>query len=171
VGLTPEFGPSWLLAGDLALGPRPPYSVVLARWAVLALVPVAVLGLAMGARLRAVAARWPVPTWPQGQVLRRPARALVRAAHELGEIRVAALLLAPAQPGVPRAEGPLRGGLGLVLLGALGVLGVVYCNPDVARLGPTRVYPVDLGGLNPALLGTQRPAAGGRSTSAAEAGQ
>ncbi|HEY0133146.1 MAG TPA: hypothetical protein VGB85_03675, partial [Nannocystis sp.] len=34
VGLGPEFGPSWLLGGDLALGPRPSYSVVMARWAV-----------------------------------------------------------------------------------------------------------------------------------------
>ncbi len=158
VGLTPEFGPSWLLVGDLALGPRPPYSVVMARWAVVVLVPVAVFGLVLGTRLRAVASRVRVPTWPQGQVLRRTARALVRAAHELAEVRVGpALLLAPAQPGVPRAAGPLRGGLVLVLLGALAVLGVVYCNPDVARLGPTRVYPVDLGGLDPALLGSQRP--------------
>jgi len=163
MGLAPEFGPSWLLPGDLALGPRPPYSVVLARWAVVALVPVAVFGLVMGARLRALASRLWVPTWPQGQVLRRTARALVRAAHELFEVRVGpALLLAPAQPGVPRAAGPLRGGLVLVLLGALAVLGVVYCNPDVARLGPTRVYPVDLGGLDPALLGSQRPSGGVR---------
>ena len=172
VGLTPEFGPSWLLTGELALGPRPPYSVVLARWVVLALVPVAVLGLVMGARLRAAAARLPAPTWPRGQVMRRTTRALVRAAHELGELRVGpALLLAPAQPGVPRASGPLRGGLALVLLGALVVLGVVYCNPDVTRLGPTRVYPVDLGGLDPALLGSQRPGAGVRADQAPGTGQ
>ena len=44
----------------------------------------------------------------------------------------------------------------LGLLGALVVLGFVYCNPDVVQVGPSRVYPVDLGGLDPALLGSGR---------------
>lgn len=160
VGLTPEFGPSWLLAGDLALGPRPPYSVVMARWVVVALVPVAILGLVMGGRLRALAGRLPV-SWPEGQVIRRIGRALARGLHELGEVHVLpALLLAPAQPGVVRAGGRSGAGVVLALLGAWVVLGVVYCNPNVTRIGPSRVYPVDVGGLDPALLGSRRPPGG-----------
>jgi len=54
---------------------------------------------------------------------------------------------------VLRAPGP-EAVLGL--LGALVVLGFVYCNPDVVQVGPSRVYPVDLGGLDPALLGSGR---------------
>ena len=97
----------------------------------------------------------------------RLSRALVVALHELGELRVLrALFLGPVGPAVARAPGPAdpRRGLVLALCGALGVLGVVYCNPDVARLGPSRAYPVDAGGLKPALIGTRRspakPAAG-----------
>jgi hypothetical protein len=57
-----------------------------------------------------------------------------------------------------RAPGPERAQVGLLLglLGALVVLGFVYCNPDVAQVGPSRVYPVDAGGLDPALLGSGR---------------
>ncbi len=161
VGLGPELGASWMLPGDYALGPRPPYSVAQSRWAVAVLVPLAVAGLLLGGRLRVAAARLPAVPWPDGSGARRVARALVKALHELGERWLSAgLFLAPAQPRVARAAGTdnPRVGRTLALVGALMVLAVVYCNPDVAQVGPSRVYPVDVGGINPALLGSRRPA-------------
>ena len=158
VWLAPEFAASWLLPGEFALGPLPPYRVEQARWGVLAAVGLAGAGLLLAPRLRALALRIATPRWSPGAWLARRARALIAGLHELGERRVLALLLVPGSPGVARApgRGDLQGALVLALFGALGVLAVVFANPDVVRVGPTRVYPVDLGGLDPALLGSGR---------------
>ena len=158
VWLTPEFAASWLLRGELALGPRPPFSVAMARWGVGAAMVLAGAGLWAAPRLRAWALRLPAPGLSLDG-LRRRGRALVRALHELGEQRaLRALFLRPAEVQAARAPGPEdpQGGLWLGLLGALAILGFVYCNPDVVQLGPSRVYPVDLGGLDPRLLGSAR---------------
>ncbi|MBK7830528.1 hypothetical protein [Nannocystis sp.] len=158
VWLAPEFTPSWLLRGEFALGPLPPYRVEQARWGVLAAVGLAGAGLLLAPRLRALALRIATPAWSPGAWLARRARALIAGLHELGERRVLALLLVAGSPGVARApgRGDLQGALVLALFGALGVLAVVFANPDVVRVGPTRVYPVDLGGLDPALIGSRR---------------
>ena len=157
--LGPVFGPSWLLPGEFALGPRPPFTVGDARWGLLAGLLLGSLGFALRSRLVAWASRLPTITWPSGQVLARRGRALVRALHELGEQKLLPrLFLAPFSVRAARAPGPEhpQRGLLLGLLGALALLGFVYCNPDVAQVGPSRVYPVDLGGLDPALLGSGR---------------
>ena len=157
--LGPVFGPSWLMPGEFALGPRPPFTVGDARWGLLAGLLLGALGLALRPRLVAWAGRLPTITWPSGHVRARPVRALVRALHELGEQKLLPrLFLAPFSVRAARAPGPEhpQRGLLLGLLGALALLGFVYCNPDVAQVGPSRVYPVDLGGLDPALLGSGR---------------
>ncbi len=157
--LGPVFGFSWLLPGEFALGPRAPFTVGDARWGVLAAMPLAGLGLLLASRLQAAARRLPAITWPSGQGLARRGRALLRALHELGEQRLGPLLFidpfAVRSARAPGPEQPQRGLL-LALFGALAVLGFVYCNPDVLQVGPSRVYPVDLGGLDPALLGSGR---------------
>lgn len=159
LGLGPVFAVSWSLPGALALGPRPPFSVADARWGALAVALLAALGLGLGPRLRGWAGRLPALAWSPGPGLARRGRALVRALHELGEQRLLPLLtltpLAVRGARAPGPEAPQRGLL-LALFGALTVLGFVYCNPDVAQVGPSRVYPVDLGGLDPALLGSGR---------------
>jgi len=157
--LEPVFRLSWLLPGEFALGPRPPFTVGDARWGVIAALVIAAVGLGLGSRLRAWALRVPKITWPSGQGVLRRARALVRALHELGEQKLGPLLfMDPFEVRAARAPGPEHAQRGLVLglLGALVVLGFVYCNPDVVQVGPSRVYPVDLGGLDPALLGSGR---------------
>jgi hypothetical protein len=157
--LGPVFGPSWLLPGEFALGPRPPFTVGDARWGVLAAVVLAAVGLGLGSRLQAWALRMPAITWPSGQRIARRGRALVRAMHELGEQKLGPwLFMDPFAVRTARAPGPERAQRGLLLglLGALAVLGFVYCNPDVVQVGPSRVYPVDVGGLDPALLGSGR---------------
>lgn len=157
--LGPVFGASWLLPGEFALGPRAPFTVGDARWGAFAALLLAGLGLGLGARLQRLAQRLPVITWPSGQELARRGRALVRALHELGEQRLGPLLfIDPFAVRTARAPGPERPrrALVLALFGALAVLGFVYCNPDVLQVGPSRVYPVDLGGLDPALLGSGR---------------
>lgn len=157
--LGPVFGFSWLLPGEFALGPRAPFTVGDARWGVLGAVALAGLGLLLSSRLQAAARRLPAITWPSGQGLARRGRALLRALHELGEQRLGPLLFidpfAVRSARAPGPEQPQRGLL-LALFGALAVLGFVYCNPDVLQVGPSRVYPVDLGGLDPALLGSGR---------------
>ncbi len=157
--LGPVFGPSWVLPDEFALGPRTPFTVGEARWGVIAAMLLAAIGLALGPRLKAWVARLPAVTWPSGQGLARRARALVHALHELGEHKLSPLLfMDPFAVRAVRAPGPERAQVGLLLglLGALVVLGFVYCNPDVAQVGPSRVYPVDVGGLDPALLGSGR---------------
>jgi len=157
--LEPVFRLSWLLPGEFALGPRPPFAVGDARWGVIAALVIAALGLGLGSRLGAWASRVPAITWPSGQGALRRGRALVRALHELGEQKLGPLLfMDPFEVRAARAPGPEKTQRGLVLglLGALVVLGFVYCNPDVVQVGPSRVYPVDLGGLDPALLGSGR---------------
>jgi len=157
--LGPVFGPSWLMPGEFALGPQAPFTVGDARWGMLAPFLLAVLGFALRPRLVAWAARLPAIAWPSGQGVARRARALARALHELGERKLLPLLfMDPFAVRAARAPGPERPRRGLLLglFGALAVLGFVYCNPDVAGLGPSRTYPVDVGGLDPALLGSGR---------------
>lgn len=159
VWIGPEFAASWLLPGEYALGPRPPYSLAMARLGAGAWFAIAALGVAVAPRLSAWASRLPLPrvTLPD---LGRTGRALAAALHELGELQIfRPLLLGPTA--VARAPGRAdrQRGLVLALFGALAVLGVVYCNPDVSQLGPSRTYPVDVGGINPALLGTRRAGA------------
>ena len=170
VQLGPELVPSWLLRGEFALGPRPPFTLAAARWGTAAVVLLAGLGLWAAPRLRAWALRLPAPR-PTLDGLRRRGWALVRALHELGEQRaLRALFLRPAEVRAARAPGPedAQRGLLLGLLGALAVLGAVYCNPDVVQVGPSRVYPVDLGGLDPALLGSGRATRGGKEAAVPE---
>ena len=158
VWLWPEFAASWLLRDDFGLGPLPQYRAEEARLGALVGVGVAAVGLLLAPRLRAWALRLPGFGWSPGAWLARRARALLAALHELGERRVLGLLLVPGSPGVARApgRGELQGALVLALLGAVAVLAVVFANPDVVQVGPTRVYPVDVGGLDPALLGSKR---------------
>ena len=126
------------------------------------------LGLWQGPRLRAWALRLPGVEVPVAAWLTRRWRALLAAGHELGERRLLALLVVPGSPGVARAPGrsDLQAALVLALCGAIGVLAVVFANSDVVQVGPTRVYPVDVGGLDPALLGSRR---GGAKPAAAAA--
>ena len=164
----PEFAASWALRDDFGLGPLPPFGVDAARWGVLGAVLLAGLGLWQGPRLRAWALRLPGVEVPVAAWLTRRWRALLAAGHELGERRLLALLVVPGSPGVARAPGrsDLQAALVLALCGAIGVLAVVFANSDVVQVGPTRVYPVDVGGLDPALLGSRR---GGAKPAAAAA--
>jgi hypothetical protein len=150
----PEFGASWLLPGEYALGPRPPYSVGMARWGGAAVgLAAAWLGVVLAPRLRA----WRAPRWPE-RPARLRGRGVARAVYEAVEAGVLRVLLAPGEVRAARAPGPpdLRRALLAALLGGWAVLGAVFCNPDVVEVGPTRVYPVDVGGLNPALIGSRR---------------
>ncbi len=158
VWLWPEFAASWLLRDEFGLGPLPQFRAEEARLGALVVVGVAALGFGLAPRLRGWALRLPALAGSPGAWLARRARALLAGLHELGERRVLGLLLGPGSPGVARApgRGDLQAALVLALLGAVAVLAAVFANPDVVQVGPTRVYPVDVGGLNPALLGSKR---------------
>ena len=155
VWLSPTFTASWLLQGDYAMGPRPPYSVELARWGAAVTVLAAwagFVGLRGGATWR----------WPQFEFmagLQRRWSAACRGLHAIFEGRLMWLMLRPGEVQAARAGGPPQAthALALLLAGTLALIGAVYCNADVAQLGPSRAYPVDVGGLDPALLGSRRP--------------
>lgn len=154
VWISPAFAASWLLQGVFALGPRPGYSMLAPHWGTLA----------------TVAAAWAGFFWLRGGTpvrgpriefgaLRRGWLALCRGVHGIFEGRVVGLMLRPGEVQAGRAGGPpqpARALLGL-LVGTIAVLATVYCNPDVVQVGPSHTYPVDAGGLDPALLGSQRP--------------
>jgi hypothetical protein len=151
VWVSPTFGMSWLLEGDFALGPRPGYSIALARGGALVTIAAAWVGW-LWLRVRV-----PAPAW-SGEGLRRRWWSLCRGLHELIEVRLLGVMLRPGEIQAARAGGPpelARALLG-VLAGAAVLLGAVYCNPDVTQLGPSRTYPVDAGGIDPALLGSRR---------------
>ena len=155
VWISPAFAASWLLQGVFALGPRPGYSMVSAHWGTLATVVAAWAGfwwLRGGAPVRG-------PRIELGG-LQRGWLALCRGVHGIVEGRVIGLMLRPGEVQAGRAGGPpqpARALLGL-LAGTIAVLATVYCNTDVVQVGPSHTYPVDAGGLDPALLGSRRPA-------------
>ena len=167
----PEFAGSWLLRDDYGLGPLPGYRVELARYGVVVAVLLAGLGMGLAGRLRGWALA--LPELEMGLAgLRRRARALIAGAHEVVELRALAVLLVPGSPGLGRAagRGDLQAALVIALFGAIAVLAVVFANPDVVQVGPSRVYPVDVGGLDPALLGSQRRGAKGAKAEEAAPG-
>lgn len=138
-----------LLIGPFALGPRPD-GLTFGTWpAGLAVA----LALAGGA---ALAGRVPVAAARERARSRdlRPAGRLV----QLAEAGLRRLVLRPGDERV--AAAPRAGEQGRALLvavaGALAIVGSVFCNPDVVVLGPTRVHPVDLGGLDAAIHGSRR---------------
>ncbi|WAS98425.1 hypothetical protein [Nannocystis punicea] len=149
----PLFVAGRMFEGDYALGPRP---------------GALLLGPAVGAGLVAVAAIVGLVLAPRIQPA--PARSRSRAAGaagptiprllRLGERLVGRLTLWPGDERVTVAPGrfDVRGPLLLATAGAVAILGSVFCNPDVVVLGPTRVHPVDLGGLDAAMVGARRAA-------------
>ncbi len=153
--LTSEFAPSWLLPGDYALGPSPGVTVQAVRWGAAPVFAVAVLGLLAGPLL-ARARTWVTARPPRQRQGAPVATTLVEGAYNLGERGMAPWLL--PGPRLVRAAGPRAAHAVLVpgLIGILAVLGVVYCNPKVVTWGPSSTYPVDLGGLNPAMSGIPR---------------
>lgn len=154
VWVSPTFGASWLLEGAYALGPRPGYSILLSRLGVALTIAAAWIGW------RWLRVRVPEPA-PPAEGLRRRWLAACRGLHELIEVRLLGVMLRPGEIRAARAGGPPELGRALigVLAGTAALLGAVYCNPDVTQVGPSRTYPVDAGGLDPALLGSKRPGA------------
>lgn len=159
VWLGPVFGASRLLAGQFAIGARPGYSLVLWGWGAMSVIAAAMIVASWIGWLWLRAPRaWPAWTIA-GDGPRRRWRDACRGVHALIELRLLGALLRSGEVQAVRAGGPPETGRAVlgVLAGAAVLLGAVYCNPDVAQVGPSRVYPVDAGGLDPALLGSRRP--------------
>ncbi|MDC0719526.1 hypothetical protein [Nannocystis bainbridge] len=146
-----QFVAGRMFEGAYALGPRPDAWFV-GPWLGMGLVAVAVaIGLGLAPRIRPAPAR----------TRRRSAGAAgptIPRLLRLGERLVARLTLWPGDERVTVAPGrfDVRGPLLLTSAGVLAILGSVFCNPDVVVLGPTRVHPVDLGGLDAAMAGARR---------------
>lgn len=154
VWIAGSFGASWLLRGIFALGPRPGYSMVSAHWWAIATV-IAAWGGFVGLR---GGGAWRAPTLALTGVA-RGWLALCRGVHAIVEGVLVGWMLRPGAVQAGHAGGPpqLARALVGVLVGTIAVLATVYCNADVVQVGPSRTYPVDVGGLDPALLGSRRP--------------
>lgn len=150
-GLAQVFVAGRLLIGAFALGPRPD-GLTLGTWpAGLAVALALVAGVALAGRVRAAAPRARRGAGrPAGRVLRVVEAGLRWLVLRPGDERVAA---------APRV-GELERSLVLAVAGLLAILGSVFCNPDVVVIGPTRVHPVDLGGLDAAMHGSRRRRSG-----------
>jgi hypothetical protein len=137
------------------MGPRPPYSVELARYGAAVTVLAAWAGFVW---LRG-GPGWRLPHIGVIAGVQRRWVAACRGLHGIFEGRLMWLMLRPGEVQAARASGPPQVTRALVglLAGTLALIGAVYCNADVAQLGPSRAYPVDVGGLDPALLGSRRP--------------
>jgi hypothetical protein len=161
-GLAQVFLGGRLLIGAFALGPRPD-GLTLGTWPAALLAGLALAGGALLAgRLRPAAPRPPRRAGgPHGGVLRAAEAGLRWLVLRPGDERVAE---------APRG-GELERSLLVAVAGLLAILGSVFCNPDVVVLGPTRVHPVDLGGLDAAIHGSRRDRsqAGGEAAEAAAA--
>ncbi|MCB9751618.1 MAG: hypothetical protein H6713_16720 [Myxococcales bacterium] len=111
---------------------------------------VALAGAALGARWRPrapdLSLRSPCP-----QLRDRVTRTLAVAGHPLDRVVVRAL--AGAGAAVSRLhERSLAHGALVLVLAAAAVLAHVFMNPAVSTVGPSRAYPVDLGGLSPKIV-------------------
>lgn len=153
VGLGPleaQVGPIFvggrMLVGAFALGPRPE-ALVLGPWAAGLLVAIAaVAGVAGAGRVTPRAPRRRGGGLGIGRLVAVAEGGLRTLVLGTGDERVA------AAPRGTAAQTALVG----TAAGALAILGSVFCNPDVVVLGPTRVHPVDLGGLDAAMTGSRR---------------
>ncbi|PCC66577.1 NADH:ubiquinone oxidoreductase subunit 5 (chain L)/Multisubunit Na+/H+ antiporter, MnhA subunit [Nannocystis exedens] len=147
----PLFVAGRMFEGAYALGPRPGAWIV-GPWVGAGLVAAGIaVGLALAPRIQPAPARTrPRPAGAAGPTIPRLLR--------LGERLVGRLTLWPGDERVTVAPGrfDVRGPLLLAIAGTLAILGSVFCNPDVVVLGPTRVHPVDLGGLDAAMAGARR---------------
>ncbi|MDC0669092.1 hypothetical protein [Nannocystis radixulma] len=149
----PLFVAGRMFEGAYALGPRP---------------DALVFGAGVGAALVAGAVAVGLVVAPR--IAPRPSQFRTRTAGaagptvprllRLGERLVGRLTLWPGDERLAVAPGrfDVRGPLLLAVAGTLAILGSVYCNRDVIVLGPTRVHPVDLGGLDAAMAGARRGA-------------
>ncbi|MCY1068829.1 hypothetical protein OV090_29090 [Nannocystis sp. RBIL2] len=149
----PLFVSGRMFEGAYALGPRPDAWIVGPVVGAGLVAAAMVIGLVLAPRVRPASRPRSRAAGAAGPTIPRLLR--------LGERLVGRLTLWPGDERVTVAPGrfDLRGPLLLATAGALAILGSVFCNPDVAVLGPTRVHPVDLGGLDAAMAGARRGSA------------
>ncbi|MEZ4454798.1 MAG: hypothetical protein R3B09_35435 [Nannocystaceae bacterium] len=113
------------------------------------------VGGVLGRRREALPERAPAGVAPGGGWIRRVVGAPASAALGLQRLLDHARGIGGRRLWFADAFGPPATVLGL-LAGLLLTLGAVYCNPQVLRLGPSRVHPVDLGGLDPFIVAPKR---------------